>query len=148
MVNDQACPSKQGNPPHATVDIGLYTKIPSKFFSSGTASKLGPSPSLLFLALCEHANRNSSISFKASDAALASDTGLGTRTIFKARQRLVEFNLICCDRQNGRSYVYTLKEYQFNWKPLKERPRVKRKPRAEHASRIAVQQTLRGSQLE
>ena len=147
MANDAARPWMRGNTSRANVDMGDYSKIPNKFFGSGMESKLGHSPSLLFLALCEHANRNSSTSFKASDAALASETGLGTRTICQARKRLVEFNIVSCDRQDGRSYIYTLKQYQFNWLPLKERPRVKRKPRAVHASRIEVQQILQGSQL-
>lgn len=146
MANDPAGPS-----PHrksrATVKIGHYSKIPNKFFGSGMAAKLGPSPSLLFLALCEHANRHGSKSFKASDAALASDTGLATRTISPARKRLVEFNLLSCDRQDGQSYTYTLKEYQFQWQPMKDRPRANRKPRALHVARIKVQQILPVSRI-
>lgn len=146
MANDQARAWTRGNPPRADVEIGPYSKIPNKFFGSGMASRLGPSPSLLLLALCEHANRNGSMSFTASDAALASDTGLGTRTIHKARKRLVEFDLVSCSRQDGRSYTYTLRKYEFQWQPVKARPRHKCKPRANQASRAKVQQILPVSQ--
>jgi hypothetical protein len=57
----------------------------------------------------------------------------------------VEFNLVSCDRQDGRSYIYTLRKYEFKWQPVKERPRPKRKPRAIHASRIELLQSLRVS---
>jgi len=120
----------------APVDIGPFSKIPNKFFGSGIAAQVGPSSALLFLALCEHANRNSNMSFKASDAALASDTGLAPRTICQARKRLVEMKLVSCDRQDGRSYTYTLAKYNFTWMALRERPRSKRNPRALHASRL------------
>ena len=67
--------------PKGGVDVGPYTvKIPNRFFGSGMAARLGCSASLVYLALWDHANRNSN-TFKASDRALASDTGLGTRTI-------------------------------------------------------------------
>jgi hypothetical protein len=116
------------------VDLGPYSKIPNKIFGGGIARELGPSAALFFLALCEHANRNGSMSFKASDASLAADTGLSPRTICEARKRLMEWNLIACDRQHGNSYTYRLSRYNFTWKPVKERARVKRKPRAMYAS--------------
>jgi hypothetical protein len=118
-----------------TVEIGLYSKMPRRFFGSGTAALIGPSAALLFLALCEHANRNNGNTFKASDNALASDTGLGPRTIFDARKRLIEQKLISCSRQEGQSYVYTLPPYSFDWIRLEERPRPKLKPRALRALR-------------
>jgi hypothetical protein len=119
------------------VEIGRYSKMPRMFFGSGKASSLGPSAALVFLALCEHANRNNSNTFKASDRALASDTGLGTRTICDARKRLEEFALISCSAQKGQSFVYTLLNYLFEWIRLEERPRKRRKPRANQANRMA-----------
>jgi DNA-binding transcriptional regulator PaaX len=116
------------------VEIGLFSQIPSKFFSSGTASSLRAPASLVFLALCEHANRHETNTFKASDKALASETGYSPRTIRDARKRLAERGLISCSREEGRSYVYTLLVYSFDWVRLEERPRQKRKPRALHAS--------------
>ena len=115
------------------VDIGPYTKIPNKFFGSGMAAHLRPSAGYFYLALCEHANRNSSNTFKASDKALASDTGLGTRTICDARKKLIEYGLISCKREKGQSHGYTLLKFSLEWKPLKERHRRKLKPRALHA---------------
>jgi Helix-turn-helix domain len=120
----------------AGVDIGPYSKIPSKFFGSGMAATLRTSASLLYLALCEHANRNSSNVFKASDKALAADTGLGTRTICNARKRLIEYCLISCSRETGQSHKYTMARLRFEWKPVKERPRSKLRPRALRAVRI------------
>jgi|ERR1035437_5572652 hypothetical protein len=117
------------------VDIGPYSKIPNKFFGSGTAAKLGKTASLLFLALCEHANRVSSNTFKVSDRALASETGLGTRTICDARKRLNEYGLISNSRSEGQSYNYTLPKLLLQWVPLEKRPRIKRKPRAIYAQR-------------
>jgi hypothetical protein len=119
-----------------SVEIGPYSKFPSKLFGSGIAATLGASTSIVFLALCEHANRNNSNVFKASDRALASDTGLGTRTICEARKKLIEHDLIYCSRESGQSYKYTLKTQSLKWKPLKERPRQKGKPRALHVARV------------
>lgn len=119
----------------STVEIGPFTKIPNKFFGSGKAAMLGPSASLLFLALCEHANRNSHVTFKASDKALASETTIAPRTICNARKKLLEYGLISYTRQKGQSYVYTLLKPSWEWKPLKERPRRALKPRALYASR-------------
>lgn len=120
------------------VDIGLYTAIPSKFFGSGTAASLGYSASLVFLALCEHANRNESNTFKASDKALASETGYGPRTICDARKTLIERGLICCTRPEGQSFNYTIPALSLKWVPLAERPRQKRKPRALHALKAGI----------
>jgi hypothetical protein len=119
-----------------TLDIGPFTKIPSKFFGSGLAARLGPSASLVYLALCEHGNRNSRNSFTASDKALSGDTTLGARTIYEARKKLSECGLITYSREPGNSYVYRLLVPSLEWKPLKERLRNKLKPRALHASRI------------
>jgi hypothetical protein len=117
------------------VDIGPYSKIPNKFFGSGTAVKLGKTASLVYLALCEYANRNGSNTFKASDRALASETGLGTRTICDARKRLCEYGLISTSRLEGQGYNYTLPKLSLSWVPLVERLRSKRKPRALYAQR-------------
>jgi hypothetical protein len=113
-----------------TVEIGFFSKIPRQFFGSGFAAKLGVSASLLFLALCEHANRNSANSFAVSDRALAADTGLAPRTICDARKCLIEAKLISCTRENGRSFTYTLSKYEFRWIGLNERHRPKRRARA------------------
>lgn len=120
------------------VEIGLYSKMPSKFFGSGTAASLGVSPAFLFLALCEHANRNESNTFRASDNALASDTGLSPRTICDARKTLIERGMILCSRGEGQSFSYTIIAQSFRWVPLAERPRQKRKPRSIHASRVRI----------
>lgn len=117
------------------VEIGLFTMIPSKFFSSCTAARIGASASLVYIALCEHANRHEANTFKASDKALASETGLGTRTICDARKRLIESGLISCTRENGQSFVYTIFTQSLEWVPLDQRLRPKRKPRAIYASR-------------
>jgi len=95
---------------------------------------VGPPASLVFLALCEHANRHESNTFKASDKALASETGYSPRTICDARKRLAERGLISCSRKEGQSYSYTLPACSFDWVRLEERHRQKRKPRALHAS--------------
>ena len=116
------------------VEIGLYSMMPRRFFGSGTAASLGPKAALLLLALCENANRNSGNTFKASDRALASETGYSPRTICEARKRLEERGLISCSRQEGQSYVYTLPAYSFDWTRLEDRPRQKKKSRAIHAT--------------
>ncbi|MGB9152018.1 MAG: hypothetical protein WCD70_02910 [Alphaproteobacteria bacterium] len=127
-----------------TVEIGPFFKMPNKFFGSGTAQKLGPSGSLLFTALHEHANREGANTFKASDKALASETTLSTRTICDARKKLVENNLIACSRENGQSFTYTLSPLTLEWLPLADRPRLKRRPRAIHAARMATAQDTKG----
>lgn len=85
---------------------------------------------MLFIALFENANRNNGNTFKTSDRALASETGLGTRTICDARKKLREFELISFSRDEGQSYAYTLKRYSFDWVRLEQRLRQDRKPRA------------------
>jgi len=116
------------------LDIGGYAKFPNRLFGSGMAARLGPSATLIYLALCDHANRKSEMSFSASDNALAGDTGIAPRTIFNARKKLIEYGLISCEREKGRSHIYTLLKPSWEWKPLKERPRRTLKPRALHAS--------------
>jgi hypothetical protein len=139
-------PSSNALPPAAkgegkrqgTVEIGPYSKMPAKFFGSGTASSLGPSAALVFIALCEQANRNNSNTFKASDKALASETGLGTRTIFDARKCLGERGLISFSRPEGQSYTYTIPKLSLPWVPFADRLRSKQKPRALHNSRAGL----------
>jgi hypothetical protein len=123
---------------HGTVEIGPFAKIPCKFFGSGTAASVGPSTAFVFFALCDHANRNNCNTFTVSDRALASDTGLGTRTIRDSRNTLVERGLVSCSRENGQSYQYTLPVFSFKWVPLDERPRKKRKPRALYAVKTVL----------
>ncbi len=120
------------------VDLGLYTMIPSKFFGSGTALALGKSAALLFVALCEHANRVGQNTFHASDRALASDTGLSERTICDARTKLVEHGLVKIQRGMGQIHTYTIPKLAFVWVPIAERPRKRRQPRAYAARRAAV----------
>jgi hypothetical protein len=117
------------------VDIGLFSMMPKLFFGSGLGAELRVSTGYLFLALCEHANRNGANSFTVSDRALAADTGLAPRTICEARKRLVERKLITCVRENGRSFTYTLTKYELPWVAVKERIRAKRKARALHSIR-------------
>jgi Helix-turn-helix domain len=117
------------------IDIGPYTQIPNRFFGSGMAARLGPSAGYVYLALCEHANRNGDLSFKASDKALASETTIAPRTISNARKKLIEYGLISSEREKGQSHTYTLLKPSWEWKPLKERLRRTLKPRALHASR-------------
>ena len=111
------------------VDIGPYSKIPNRFFGSGKAAALGPSASFTYVALCEHANRAGRNRFRASDRALAADTGLSTRTICEARKRLIENQLVLCAREEGQSYTYTLERPELRWVPIKQRPRRKKNPR-------------------
>ena len=117
------------------VEIGNFTKIPNKFFGSGKAAQIGPSASLLFVALCEQANRVGENTFRASDKALAADTGLSPRTICNARKALLEERLLACTRDKGSSYRYTLPVFAFSWVAIKDRPRTKRKVRALHSLR-------------
>jgi hypothetical protein len=127
--------------PKGSVDIGRFTKIPNRLFGSGTARNLKPSATLLYVALCDHANRNGSNTFKASDRALESDTTLSTRTICDARKRLREKGLITCTRAEGQSYVYTLPVPSWSWVPVAERPRMKLKPRAYRATGADTRKT-------
>lgn len=115
------------------VAIGHYSKVPARLFGSGMAARLGPSATLLYVALCEHGNRHGKNTFKASDRALASDTGLSPRTICNARKAILENKLIDCSREEGESFQYTLRPLQLDWVPMAKRPRTKRKPRAHHA---------------
>ena len=124
-------PVKQRRQP---IEIGPYARFPNKFFGSGMAARLGPSAGYIYLALCDHANRHGDISFSASDKALASDTRIAPRTICNARKKLIEYGLISCEREKGRSHVFTLLKPSWDWKPLKERYRRTLEPRAYHAS--------------
>jgi hypothetical protein len=128
-------------PRQKSVDIGPFAKFPNKFFGSGTARKVGTSASVLYFALCENANRNRepSNTFKASDKALASETGLSPRTIRNARTKLVENGLISCSREPGQSYIYTLIRQELKWLSRSERPRHKLKPRAMAAVRAELE---------
>jgi hypothetical protein len=125
--------------PKGSVNIGPFTKIPNRLFGSGTARDLKPSATLLYVALCDHANRNGSNTFKASDNALASDTTLSPRTICDARKRLLEKEVITCTREEGQSYVYTLLVPSWNWIRVAKRPRTQLKPRAYHARKATGQ---------
>jgi replication initiation and membrane attachment protein DnaB len=97
-------------------------------------ARLGPSAGYIYFALLDHANRKGEMTFSASDKALAGDTRIAPRTICDARKKLIEYGLISCDCEKGRSHVYTLLKPSWVWKPLKERHRRTLKPRALHAS--------------
>lgn len=127
--------------PKGSVNIGPFTKIPNRLFGSGTAQHLKPSATLLYVALCDHANRNGSNTFKTSDRSLESDTALAARTICEARKRLLEKGLITCKRADGQSYVYTLPVPSWSWVPAAARPRMKLKPRAYGASAAGTSKT-------
>ena len=118
-------------------DIGPFARFPNKYFGSGIARRVGLSASMLYFALCENANRNRvpSNTFKASDGALASETGLSPRTISKVRIKLFENGLVTYSREPGASYKYTLLRPDLKWLTRAERPRQKRKPRGMAAAR-------------
>ena len=116
-----------------SVDIGPYAKFPNRFFGSGLGARLGVSAGYLYLALCDHANRKSEITFKVSDRALAGDTGIAPRTICNARKKLAEFGLITFTREKGQSHVYKLSKLPLQWTPLKQRMRGPLRPRGYHA---------------
>lgn len=128
-------------PPRQKLDIGPFARFPNKFFGSGIGRKVGRSPSLLYFALCENANRNRepSNTFKASDKALESETGLSARTIRNARIKLWENGLVEYSREPGESYTYTLLRPDLKWLKRADRPRHKQRPRA-MAVRMAKQE--------
>ena len=139
-MDDSALPAEPNSPEQPrqkSVDIGLFAKFPNKFFGSGMARKVGRSGTVLYFALCENANRNrdSSNSFKASDNALASETGLSPRTIRNVRIKLRENGLVEYSREPGESYTYTLLRQDLKWLKRSERPRQKQRPRAMAARR-------------
>lgn len=124
---------------HASVDIGDYARFPNKLFGSGLARKLGPSATLLYLVLCEAANRNSKglNTCSVRDDQLAWETGLGTRTIRDKRTKLVESGLVQIHREPGQKYIYTLLPQDLKWLKVKDRaPRQKKQPRGMHAQRV------------
>jgi len=117
------------------VNVGRFTMIPRMFFGSGTAASLGPPATVLFLALCEHANRKGENTFKVSDNSLAADSSYSPRTICDARKLLQERGLITCSRADGASYVYTLQAYSFEFIRVENRRRKKKLPRANYGTR-------------
>jgi len=147
VVRNWGKPSARGPTPvnreRGSVEIGGFTKIPNRLFTSGMAGTLRSSATLLYVALCDHANRNGSNTFKASDKALASDTTLSPRTISDARKRLIENELIIVAREKGQSYFYTLTVQKLDWVPLAKRPRAKLSPRAYHAQTATVPNKLK-----
>jgi hypothetical protein len=119
-------------------DIGLWARFPKNFFGSGMARKLGPSASVLYIALCENANRPQppSNTFRARDRDLAWETGLSPRTIRNVRIKLSESGLAEYRREPGQNYTYTLLRQELKWFKLAERtPRQKRRPRGMAARR-------------
>jgi hypothetical protein len=124
------------------VDVGpRFFKVPGRLFGSGLAQILGPTATLLYVALWENANRPTppSNTFRTTDKKLSSDTGLSPRTIRDARNRLIEKGVIRCTREAGAKFEYTLVPQDLKWTPTDERPRAKKRPRAMHSM---VRQTL------
>ena len=118
------------------VDLGFFSKFPCRLFGSGLAQKLGASACVLYVALCEHANRNDSNTFTASDKTLAWETALSPRTIKHVRVKLLENRLVQYSRQPGQNYTYTLVRQKLAWfKPKDRPPRLKLKPRGIAARR-------------
>jgi DNA-binding transcriptional ArsR family regulator len=123
------------------VELGPYFTVPKVLIQSGIAGRIGPYATVVYIALCEHANRGKredQNTFSVSDRALAADTGIAERTIRNHRTKLVEQGLISCRRDTGQSYIYTILLLPSEWVPIKDRPRKKRKRRALHASRLAL----------
>jgi hypothetical protein len=115
------------------VDLGKFFQVPRNFFGSGVGAKLGPSTALVYVALCEAANRDwpkGSNTFTVSDRTLAADTGLSPRTIHDSRKRLMEARLVTCERKEGCSFTYTLQAQTLTAVPRKLRPRQEKQPRA------------------
>jgi hypothetical protein len=119
-------------------DLGPYFTVPKGIIRSGIAAQIGPSALALYIALCEHANRDNTVSFTASDKALASDTDISERTIGELRKILVERKLIECRREPGHSFEYTLLPVKGDWVRIVDRPRIKRNPRAHKATRLQL----------
>lgn len=111
------------------VDIGGFFKVPNRLFGSGLAAKLGVSVTVVYVSLCDAANRKSSLSFSVSDETLSANTGLGKSTIRSARKTLVEVGLITYTMKAGSSAEYWLKTPELKWTPIKDRKRPPKKPR-------------------
>lgn len=129
-------------PRQKSVDIGLFARFPNTFFSSGMARKLGPSASVLYIALCENANRNCppSNTFAAADKTLAWETGLSPRTLRNVRIKLMENGLVKYGREPGQKYTYTLLRQELKWLKVAERPpRQERRPRGMAAAKAKLE---------
>lgn len=128
------------------VDIGpAFCKFPNKLFGSGVAAELGHVAALVYLALCECANRefpHSSNTFTVSDRSIAADTGYCPRLISSARRKLIAVGLVSCQREKGCSFVYTLIPQTFRSIPRKQRLRPKKKPRALHGTPRGVENLI------
>lgn len=123
-------------------DIGQFARFPNRFFGSGMARKLGSSAIVLYIALCEHANRSreSSNTFEARDRDLAWETDLSPRTFRNARIKLLENDLVVYRHDPGQKYTYTLLRPELKWFKVAERlPRQKRKPRGMAAARAKLE---------
>jgi hypothetical protein len=112
-----------------------YFRVPGQLFGSGLAQTLGPSATLLYVALWENGNRQNppSNTFGTTDKKLSSETRLSPRTIRDARNRLIEKYLISCTREPGAKFEYTLLPQSLKWTPTEQRLRVKKRPRANHS---------------
>ena len=118
----------------ANRDLGPYFAVPKGFIRGGVAARLGPSAALVYVALCEHRNRDRKKALSVSDRALAADTGVAERTICGIRAKLAAEKLITYSRSNGASHTYTLLPVPPTWVPIADRPRRKREPRARGAA--------------
>lgn len=120
------------------VDIGGFFKVPNRLFGSGLAAKLGVSVTVVYVSLCDVANRKGSRSFSVSDETLSADTGLGKSTIRSARKTLAEAGLISYAMNAGSSAEYSLKTPEMKWNPVKNRKRTPKKPRGRAFEAAAV----------
>jgi hypothetical protein len=121
------------SPKKSGVDVGSrFFMVPGQLFGSGLAQTLGPSATLLYVALWENVNRQRppSNTFGTTDKKLSSETHLSPRTIRDARNRLIEKGLIRCQREPGAKFEYTLQPQNLKWTPTEQRPRAKKLPRA------------------
>jgi hypothetical protein len=50
------------------VQMGPFSKFPYRFFGSGMAASVGPSAGFIYIALCDHANREGDNTFRVSDS--------------------------------------------------------------------------------
>lgn len=130
----------RGGPPSRSRDwwsIGRFARFPYRLFGSGLGAALGTSAGWLYVALCDQANRSSSVRFRVTDRTLAANTGLSERTIIDLRKHLAEKGLIEFSVSPGQRPVYELKAIPETDIHPSERPREKRKPRGRSSAKNA-----------
>jgi hypothetical protein len=130
-------PASMKKPPQPTQGLNAGTsffKTPGQLAGSGTAAKIGPIATALYVVLWENGNRNGSNTFKSSDKALSLETGICLTTLREVRAKLVEERLIEVRRgSKGQRFTYYLVPQDWKWVKRAERPEKpakQRKPRA------------------